>query len=125
MTEPYTAEIFPSVASNTFGSTSATVATTTSFAALSGHTGYVSGFEVSATGGSGALSPITIGPFDVFGSTATTSITYYGITAGGAPFIVNFNTPLAGVGVNSAITLTTTANTTATTVVSAITGFYQ
>jgi hypothetical protein len=118
-------EIFPSVAATTFGGTSATAATTTAFAALSGHTGFALGFTVSATGGTATLSPITIGPFDTFGSTSTASLSYYGITAGAAPLTVNFTSPLPAAGVNSAITLTTTANTAATTVVTSIYGFYQ
>ena len=79
---------------------------------------FLCGFSVSGAG-TGTISPITVsgivgGPF-----------TYQGISAGAAPFVHAFSPGIPAAGPNTPITITTTADGTATAVNVNVWGFQQ
>ena len=95
-----------------------TAAVTATLAGAVGKITFLSGFSVSAAG-TGTISPITVsgivgGPF-----------VYQGISAGGAPFVHAFSPGVPAANVNTPITVTTTADGTATAVNVNVWGFQQ
>jgi hypothetical protein len=113
VTHPLPVIITPSaavtpLAGNASGSTGAVVGTLTATATT---TAYISGFSVSAIGGTASVGPITIAGL------AGGSQTYQLLSsAGGSTLYVNFATPIPASAVNTNITITTTADGTATAV---------
>jgi hypothetical protein len=94
-----------SVATGTTGAVTATLAAPTT-----GATNYICGFDVSAAGGTATVSPITVA--GLLGG----SFTYQGISAGGTPFQHTFTPCVPASAINTAITVSTTADGTATAV---------
>ena len=95
-----------------------TAAVTATLPGAVGKITFLSGFSVSAAG-TGTISPITVsgivgGPF-----------VYQGISAGGAPFVHAFSPGVPAANVNTPITVTTTADGTATAVNVNVWGFQQ
>lgn len=96
------------ITGNSTGSTGAVVGT---LAAAVGKTTYISGMIVSAIGG-----VATIGPITVAGLVTSSMVYYLASTATGVSLAVQFNPPIPASTTNTAITITTTANGTATAV---------
>lgn len=99
------------------GSTGAVVAT---LAASTTKTTYICGFTVSAIGGTA-----TVGPITVAGTTGSSLVWYVASTVAGSNLNVNFNACIPGSAVNTAITVTTTADGTATAVTVNAWGFQR
>lgn len=110
---PCTANGYPasavSITGNAAGTTGAVVGT---LAAASGKTTYVCGFNVQAIGGTAAVGPITVagltGSSQVYQASSS--------AAGGSVASANFNPCIPASAVDTAITVTTTADSTATAV---------
>jgi len=96
------------LAGNATGTTGAVVGTLT---ATSTTTAYISGFTVSAIGGTAAVGPITVA-----GLAGGSQVYYLNSSAGGSTLAVNFQNPIPASAVNTNITVTTTADGTATNV---------
>lgn len=96
------------ITGNATGSTGAVVGT---LAGTSDKTTYISGMIVSAIGG-----VATIGPITVAGLVTSSMVYYLASTATGVSLAVQFNPPVPASAANTAITITTTANGTATAV---------
>lgn len=71
---------------------------------------YICGLDISAAGGTAAVSPVTI--TGLFGGT----FTYQNILSGNSPFVRNFSPCVPASAVNTSIVITTTADGTATAV---------
>jgi hypothetical protein len=99
--------------------TGTTGAVTATLAGVVGRVNYLCGFDISATGGSATISPISV--TGLLGGT----FTYQGISAGGAPFQHAFNPCVPASAANTAIAVSTTANGTATAVNVNAWGFQQ
>lgn len=97
------------ITGNAAGTTGAVVGT---LAAAANKTTYICGFNVQAIGGTA-----TVGPITVAGLVGSSQV-YQGSSsaAGGTVVSVAFNPPIPASAVNTAITITTTANGTATAV---------
>jgi hypothetical protein len=106
----------PPVVATAAGSTGAVVA---AMPAVQSRTNWLCGFDVSAAGGTATISPVTIA------GTLTGNLVYQGISAGGLPFVVRFNPCLPASAQNSAISVTTTADGTASAVDVQAYGFLQ
>jgi hypothetical protein len=96
------------LAGNATGTTGAVVGTLT---ATSTTTAYINGFTVSAVGGTAAVGPITVA-----GLVGGSQVYYLNSSAAGSSLVVNFQSPIAASAVNTNITITTTADGTATSV---------
>ncbi len=96
------------LAGNATGTTGAVVGTLTSAAAK---TAYISGFSVSAIGGTAAVGPITVA-----GLAGGSQVYSLNSSAGGSTLVVNFAQAIPASAVNTNITVTTTADGTATAV---------
>lgn len=107
------------VAAITAIATGTTGAVTATLAATSNKTTYICGFDVSAAGGSATVSPITVN--GLLGG----GFTYQGVSSGGAPFQHAFSPCIAASGANTSITISTTADGTATAVDVQAWGFQQ
>lgn len=104
--------VYPSTSvpltSGASGTTGAVVAT---LAAATGLTNYISGFDVSATGGTAAVGPIVVAGLK------GGSFTYQMFSsATGANLSIRYNPPIPASATNTAITVTTTADATASAV---------
>lgn len=100
--------------------TGSTGAVTATLPAVASQFTYLCNLQVSAAGGTATISPITVA--GVQGG----SLVFQGISAGGAPFIPPAWTPcLRSSAVNTPITVTTTADGTATAVDVQASGFSQ
>ncbi len=77
------------------------------FAAKAGITNWLCGFDVSGAG-SGLMSPIQVSGIE--GS----NLFYYGVSAGVAPFVVRYSPCIPATGPNTAISISTTADASAT-----------
>lgn len=101
--------------------TGTTAAVTATLPATAGQFTYLCNFQVSAAGGTATISPITVA--GVQGG----SLVFQGISAGGAPFTPPSWAPncLRSSAVNTAITITTTADGTATAVNVQASGYTQ
>jgi hypothetical protein len=103
---------FPStvtaLAGNATGTTGAVVGTLT---ATSTKTAYISGFSVSAIGGTA-----TVGPITVAGLAGGSQVYSMNSAAAGNTLVVNFAQAIPASAVNTNITVTTTADGTATSV---------
>lgn len=96
------------ITGNATGTTGSVVGT---LAAVSGKTTYICGFDVSAIGGTAAVGPITIA------NTVTASLVYQlSSTASGVTLSRTFTPCIPASAANTAITVTTTADGTATAV---------
>lgn len=105
------------ITGNATGSTGAVVGT---LAALTGKTTWICGFNVSGIGGTAAIGPITIAGLK------TSSMVYQLASAAGGAFITQTFTPcIPASATNTAITITTTADGTATAVSVNSWGFQQ
>lgn len=87
-----------------------TGAVTATLSGVQSKTTYICGFDISAAGGTATLSPVTIA--GLLGGT----FTYQGISAGGVPFVRTFSPCIPASAQNTAITVNTTADGTATAV---------
>lgn len=96
------------IAGNATGTTGAVVGT---LAGAASKTTYISGFTVSAVGGTAAVGPITVA-----GLAGGSQIYYLNSSAAGNTLTVNFPNPIPASAVNTAITVTTTADATASNV---------
>lgn len=96
------------ISGNATGTTGAVVG---ALAGVAAKTTYISGFTVSAIGGTAAVGPITVA-----GLVTASQVYYMNSSAAGNTLIVNFQAPIPASAVNTAITVTTTADGTATTV---------
>ncbi len=96
------------ISGNATGTTGAVVGT---LAGAVGKTTYINGFTVSAIGGTAAVGPITVA-----GLVTASQVYYLNSSAAGATLVVNFQAPIPASTTNTAITITTTADGTATTV---------
>lgn len=96
------------IAGNASGTTGAVVGT---LAGVAGKTTYISGFNISAIGGTAAVGPIVVA--GLAGGSQTYQLS---ASAAGVIFQQNFTPPLAASAVNTPITITTTADGTATAV---------
>jgi len=96
------------IAGNAAGTTGAVVGTLT---ATSTTTAYISGFSVSAIGGTAAVGPITIA-----GLAGGSQVYQMNSLVAGNTLAVNFTNPIPASAVNTNITITTTADGTATAV---------
>lgn len=96
------------ISGNSTGTTGAVVGT---LAAASSKFTYICGFSVSATGGVATLGPITIA-----GTVTASQVYQLFSTATGANLSVNFNICIPSSAVNTPITITTTADATASAV---------
>ncbi len=96
------------IAGNATGTTGAVVGTLT---ATSTTKAYISGFTVSALGG-----VATVGPITVAGLAGGSQVYYLNSTATGNTLAINFSNPIPASAVNTNITVTTTADGTATSV---------
>ncbi len=97
-----------SIAGNRTGTTGAVVGT---LAGAAAKTTYISGFSVSAIGGTDAVGPITVANL-----AGGSQVYYLNSSAGGSTLVVNFDFPIPANAVNTDITVTTTADGTATAV---------
>lgn len=104
---PYPPLSFP-ITGNAAGTTGAVVGT---LAAAPGKTTYICGFNVSAIGGTAAVSPITIA-----GLTGSSMVYQLASSAGGVTSGLTFTPCIPAATLNTAITITTTADGTATAV---------
>lgn len=104
---PYPVGSFP-ITGNAAGTTGAVVGT---LAAAPGRTTYICGFDVSALGGTATVGPITIA-----GLTGSSMVYQFSSTAAGATLNRTFTPCIPSSTVNTAITITTTADGTATAV---------
>lgn len=105
------------ITGNAAGSTGAVVG---SLAAAAGKTTYICGFDVSATGGTA-----TVGPVTVAGIIGSSMVYQFFSTASGANFTKTFGPCIPASAVNTAITITTTADGTASAVDVNSWGFQQ
>jgi hypothetical protein len=107
--DPYNSAPCTAITGNAAGTVGAVVGT---LAATAGKTSYICGFEVSAIGGTAAIGPITIA--GLIGS----SMIFQGSSsaAGGTIAQKTFAPCIPASATNTAITITTTANGTATAV---------
>lgn len=96
------------ITGNATGSTSAVVGT---LSAASGKTTYICGFDVSAIGGTAAVGPITVA-----GLVGSSMVYQLSSSAAGATLSRSFTPCIPASAANTAITITTTANGTATAV---------
>ena len=96
------------ITGNATGSTGAVVGT---LSGTSGKTTYICGFDVSAIGGTAAVGPITVA-----GLTGSSSVYQLASTAGGVTMARSFNPCIPASASNTPITITTTADGTATAV---------
>ena len=96
------------IAGNATGTTGAVVGTLT---ATSTTTAYISGFSVSAVGGTAAVGPITVA-----GLAGGSQVYSMNSLAAGNTLVVNFASAIPASAVNTNITITTTADGTATSV---------
>jgi hypothetical protein len=96
------------IAGNATGTTGAVVGTLTS---ATGKTAYISGFSVSAVGGVAAIGPITVA-----GLAGGSQVYSMNSLAAGNTLVVNFAQAIPASAVNTNITVTTTADGTATAV---------
>ena len=96
------------IAGNATGTTGAVVGTLT---ATSTTTAYISGFSVSAVGGVAAVGPITVA-----GLAGGSQVYSMNSLAAGNTLVVNFASSIPASAVNTNITVTTTADGTATSV---------
>jgi hypothetical protein len=99
--------------------TGTTGAVTATIPAVAGVTNYICGFDVSAAGGTATVSPITV--TGLLGGT----FTYQGILSGGLPFQHPFYPCQPASAANTAISVVTTADATATAVDVNVWGFKQ
>ena len=105
------------ITGNATGTTGAVVGT---LAGTAGKTTYICGFSVSAIGGTAAVGPITIA------NTITASLVYeLASTANGTTLAQNFTPCIPASAVNTAITITTTADGTASAVAVNSWGYQQ
>lgn len=79
------------------------------FAAVAGVTNWLCGIDVSAAG-TGLVSPIQVS------GVLSSNLFYYGVSAGAAPLIVRFNPCIPASGPNTSISVSTTADASATAV---------
>lgn len=93
---------------NATGTTGAVVGT---LAASAGKTTYICGFDVSGIGGTAAIGPITVA-----GTITASQVYQLASTAGGVTFGMTFSPCIPASAVNTTITVTTTADGTATAV---------
>jgi len=101
--------------------TGTTGAVSASLAATAGVTNWLTGFDVSAIGGTATIGPITVAT--LIGSK---TLTYQlASTASGNTLSVRFDPPLPASAQNAAITVTTTADGTATAVDVNVYGFQE
>lgn len=107
------------VTATTAAATGTTSAVTATLAAAAAKTTYICGFAVSAAGGTATVSPVTVG--GLLGGT----FTYQGVSAGGPSFQQVFKPCLPASNANTAITVNTTADGTATAVNVQAFGFQQ
>jgi hypothetical protein len=98
--------------------TGTTAVVTATLAGVAAKTTYICGFDISAAG-SATISPITIG--GLLGGTYT----FQGLSAGGTPFNRTYTPCIPASAVNTAITVNTTADATATAVDVQAWGFQQ
>jgi len=96
------------IAGNATGTTGAVVGTLT---ATSTTTAYISGFSISAIGGTAAIGPITVA-----GLAGGSQVYQLLSSAAGVTLVVNFAQAIPASAVNTNITITTTADGTATAV---------
>ncbi len=94
------------VTGNATGTTGAVVGT---LAGTGSKTTYICGFDVSAIGGTAAVGPITVA-----GLTGSSMVFYFSSTASGATLSRTFSPCIPASAANTAITVTTTADGTAT-----------
>lgn len=99
------------ITGNATGTTSAVVGT---LAAASGKTTYICGFNVQAIGGTATVGPITVA--GLIGSSQVYQTDVNSATVGKTVASANFNPCIPASAVNTAITITTTANGTASAV---------
>ncbi len=112
----YPANSIP-ITGNGTGTTGAVVGT---LAALANKTTYICGFSANALGGTATIGPITIA------GTITSSLVYYAASsATGTNLTQTFTPCIPGSAVNTAITVTTTADGTASNVAVNSWGFQQ
>lgn len=120
VTGPTTGGGFPTAATaiqgNGSGTTGAVVGT---LAGAASKTTYLCDLDVSAAG-TGSIGPVTVA-----GLLGGSKVFQLPVTAGGAPFSKSFNPCLPASAVNTAITITTTADGTATAVNVNSSGFQQ
>lgn len=90
------------ITGNGTGTTGAVVGT---LAAAALKTTYIAGFSVSAIGGTAAVGPITVA-----GLVTSSMVWYLASSAAGNTLTVQFNPPIPASAVNTAITVTTTAD---------------
>lgn len=108
---PANAQLYGGVTPVSVSAAGTTAIVTATLPAVPGKTNYICGLQVSAAGGTATVSPITV--VGLLGGT----MTYQGIIAGGAPFTPpGFSACIAASASNTAITVNTTANGTATAV---------
>jgi len=93
------------ITGNATGTTGAVVGT---LAGTSGKTTYIAGFSVSAIGGTAAVGPITVA-----GLVTSSMIWYLASSAAGNQLTISFSPPIPASATNTAITITTTADGTA------------
>lgn len=96
------------ISGNSTGSTGAVVGT---LAGAAAKTTYINGFTVSAIGGTAPIGPITVA-----GLVTASQVYYLNSSAAGVTLVVNFQAPIPASAVNTPITVTTTADGTATAV---------
>lgn len=96
------------ITGNAVGTTGAVVGT---LAGAAAKTTYIAGFSVSAIGGTAAIGPITVA-----GLVTSSMIWYLAASAAGNQLTVMFNPPIPASATNTAITITTTADGTASNV---------
>jgi hypothetical protein len=108
ITNPALPSNVTAIAGNASGTTGAVVGTLT---ATSTTTAYISGFTVSAIGGTAAVGPITVA-----GLKGGSQVYQLLSSAAGSTLSVNFNQSIPASAVNTNITVTTTADGTATAV---------
>lgn len=96
------------ITGNATGTTGAVVGT---LAGTAGKTTYIAGFSVSAIGGTAAVGPITVA-----GLVTSSMIWYLAASAAGNQLTVLFSPPIPASAANTAITVTTTADGTASNV---------
>jgi hypothetical protein len=108
ITNPALPSNVTAIAGNASGTTGAVVGTLT---ATSTTTAYISGFTVSAIGGTASVGPITVA-----GLKGGSQVYQLLSSAAGSTLTVNFNQSIPASAVNTNITVTTTADGTATAV---------
>lgn len=96
------------ITGNATGTTGAVVGT---LAGVAAKTTYIAGFSVSAIGGTAAVGPITVA-----GLVTSSMVWYLAASAAGNQLTVIFSPPIPASAVNTAITVTTTADGTASNV---------